>query len=95
MVAARRARTDVVEDTPAEALEILAALRARPAFLEPEEARSWPTFAALCGRTEATANGIPDAYLAALALADGAALVTADRGLARYPGLVLEHPLEG
>lgn len=30
---------------------------------------------------------IPDAYLAALAIANGARLATADRGFARYPGL--------
>ena len=37
--------------------------------------------------------GIPDAYLAALALEQGATLVTADRGFARYEGLRLLNPL--
>ena len=33
------------------------------------------------------ANLVPDAYLAALALAHGCRLATADRGFARFPGL--------
>jgi uncharacterized protein len=33
------------------------------------------------------ANLVPDAWLAALAISHGARLATADRGMARYPGL--------
>lgn len=38
-------------------------------------------------------NAIPDAYLAALALEQGATWVTTDRGFARYEGLRLLDPL--
>ena len=34
-----------------------------------------------------TGNLVPDAYLAALALAHGCRIATADRGFARFPGL--------
>jgi toxin-antitoxin system PIN domain toxin len=35
---------------------------------------------------------VPDAYLAALAIANGARLATADRGFSRYPGLAWFDP---
>jgi len=34
-----------------------------------------------------TGNLVPDSYLAALALAHGCRVATADRGFARFPGL--------
>lgn len=37
-------------------------------------------------------NLVPDAWLAALALAQGAELATRDRGFRRFPGLRLVHP---
>jgi uncharacterized protein len=40
-------------------------------------------------------NRIPDAYLAALAIANGAQLATADRGFSRYRGLTWFDPAEG
>lgn len=39
-----------------------------------------------------TGDRVPDAYLAATALAHGARLATADRGFARYPGLQFYNP---
>jgi hypothetical protein len=43
----------------------------------------------------ATADRVPDAYLAALALDLDAELVTADRGFARFQGLRWRYPLAG
>ncbi|GAA6760150.1 TA system VapC family ribonuclease toxin [Thermus oshimai] len=40
-------------------------------------------------------NDLNDAYLAALALERGAVLVSADKGFARFPGLLWLNPLEG
>lgn len=37
-------------------------------------------------------NLVPDAWLAALALSQGAELATRDRGFRRFPGLRLVHP---
>jgi uncharacterized protein len=53
----------------------------------------WDIFAGLCRAGGAQGNLIPDAYLAALASESGSELVTADRGLARFPGLRWRHPL--
>ena len=49
--------------------------------------------AEVCRRAGATADRLPDAYLAAIALDLDAELVTADRGFARYDGLRWRHPL--
>jgi len=51
-------------------------------------------FTDLCRRAGAKGNLVPDAYLVALALEQGAVLVTADRDFPRFPGLRLVHPLE-
>lgn len=45
--------------------------------------------------TNATGNHTSDAHLAALAIEWGLALVSADRDLARYPGLRWRDPLAG
>ncbi|WP_258342356.1 TA system VapC family ribonuclease toxin [Saccharopolyspora gregorii] len=63
------------------------------AKIEPGAAH-WGIFAELCRKTEAKANHIPDAYLAAIAIEHGAEWITADRGFARYPGLRWRHPLD-
>lgn len=84
------------EPTPiAEALRFIDALRQAPVSIAaaPGE-RHWSIFADLCHRTQATGNRIPDAFLAALAIEQGATWVTADRGFARFPGLRWEHPLD-
>lgn len=39
-------------------------------------------------------NAVPDAYLAALAVTNGARLATADRGFARFPGLRWYDPAD-
>lgn len=83
------------EPTPLrDILNFVNALRDRPSHVLLDESTAWPVFTRLCGASDARGNRIPDAYLAALALANGASLVTADRGLARYQGLRLEHPME-
>lgn len=53
------------------------------------------TLAAVCRSSGATADRVPDAYLAAIALDLDAELVTADRGFARFQGLRWRHPLAG
>jgi predicted nucleic acid-binding protein len=45
--------------------------------------------------TGAVGNTIPDAYLAAGCIEEGATLVTADTGFGRFPGLRWRHPLDG
>lgn len=57
--------------------------------------RHWPLFADLCRRVDATGNVIPDAYLAALAIEQGATWITNDRSFGRFPGLRWAHPLDG
>lgn len=56
--------------------------------------RHWEIFLRLVEATGAVGNGLPDAYLAALAIESGAEWATADRGFARYPGLRWRHPLD-
>ena len=75
-----------------EVIGFLDALRARPLHMDVDEAAAWPVFTRLCRDHDARGNRVPDAYLAGLALVSGAALVTADRGLARYRDVIVEHP---
>lgn len=49
--------------------------------------------ALLAGDPQATGNLVPDAWLAAVTIAHGGRLATADRGMARWPGLDLFHPV--
>ena len=46
----------------------------------------------VCRSAGATADRVPDAYLASIALDLDAELVTADRGFARFAGLRWRHP---
>jgi toxin-antitoxin system PIN domain toxin len=49
---------------------------------------TWQAFTALAkGDRDVRGNRVSDAYLASVAIANGARLATADRGFARYPGL--------
>ena len=79
----------------AEILGFCIAVRAAPAAvpLRPG-AKHWQIFAQLCQATSATANHVPDAYHAALALENGATWITNDRGYARYPNLRWRSPLD-
>jgi toxin-antitoxin system PIN domain toxin len=78
------------------ALDFVAALTGSPAasVVTPGE-RHWSVFTDLCRAVGATGNVVPDAFLAALAIEQGATWVTADRSFARFPGLRWEHPLDG
>ena len=54
---------------------------------------SWAAFARLVEQDPAVrGNLVPDAWLAALALAHGARLATADRGMRRFAGLEVVGP---
>jgi hypothetical protein len=70
-------------------------LLAAPAceLVRPREGH-WPRFTDLCRRVNAVGNIVPDAYLAALALEDGAEFITCNRDFARFPGLAWRHPLD-
>lgn len=82
-----------LEPTPTPVvLDFLDRLRSRPAHVHLDEGRAWQPFTRLCGDADVRADLVPDAWLAALALANGAAVVTADRGFARFRGLTVHHP---
>ena len=54
----------------------------------PGSSAAWRKLAELASDDSAIRGKlIPDAYLASLAIANGATLATADRGFSRYPGL--------
>jgi toxin-antitoxin system PIN domain toxin len=79
--------------TPEEALDFCQSVRAAPAaHIVAPGARHWEIFVRT---THATANLVPDAYLAALAIENGATFVSRDAGLRRFPGLRLLDPLAG
>ena len=68
-------------------LDAPAAMRVRPGE------RHWEIFHDLVSQHGLRGNEIPDAYLAALALEQGATWVTTDLRFARYQGLRLLDPL--
>jgi len=80
--------------TPAAVLSFCDALLEAPAALRvrPGE-RHWRIFHGLVEQHGLRGSDLPDAYLAALALEQGATWVTTDRGFARYEGLRLLDPL--
>lgn len=81
-------------DPPVLALDFCAEVLAAPAAeLISHRTRAWSIFDDLVRTTRATANAVPDAYLAALAIENDATFVTMDRGFARFPGLRLLDPL--
>ena len=65
-----------------------AALRLQPG------GRHWSVFRGLCADIDARGSDVPDAYLAAYALENGAQWLSADRGFARFRRLRWSHPLE-
>ena len=77
-----------------DALRFIEAVLAAPAAVVPAlSERLAGTLAEVCRRSGATADRVPDAYLAAIAMDLDADLVTADRGFARYPSLRWRHPI--
>lgn len=74
--------------TTAEVMDFCSAIRSAPAAVALRPGRKhWQIFSGLCLATGATANDVPDAYHAALAIENGATWITADRGFARFPDL--------
>lgn len=80
--------------TPAQAMDFCTALRDAPAAVPVRSGpRHWSIFDRLVSLTRARANDVSDAYLAALALEQGATWITRDQGFARFPGLRTFDPL--
>lgn len=55
--------------------------------------RHWDIFMRLCLELELGGNDVAAAYYAALAIENGAELLSADRGFKRFRGLKWRHPL--
>lgn len=78
-----------------DALAFVDVVLAAPAAVSPAASqRLIALLTGVCRSAGATADRVPDAYLAAVALDLDAELVTADRGFARYRGLRWRHPLD-
>ena len=75
------------------AIAFVRALEASPSVvpIEPGD-RQWEIFLDLCLAVGAKGNVVPDAFLAALAIEQGATFVTSDRGFLGVPGLRVEAP---
>lgn len=79
----------------ADALDYVRAVREAPAAISLEPSDRCPRlFDDVCRRSGVKGSQVSDAYLAAVAIASGSVLVTADRGFARFPGLRWRHPLD-
>lgn len=77
-----------------DALAFCAALLAAPAAVAVRPGpRHWRIFTDLVTSHRPRGNDVPDTYLAALALENGATWVSVDRGFARFAGLRLVNPL--
>lgn len=85
------------EPTPLEvALEFVEMLRASPATVRVTPGRRhWGIFTELCRQLGAKGNQVPDAFLAAIAIEQGAGWISSDRVFAGFPGLRWSHPLGG
>lgn len=80
---------------PDQALDFCEVVLAAPAALRVRPGpRHWSIFSGLCRQLGARGNLVPDAYLAALALENGATWVTTDRGFGRFDGLRWRTPLD-
>lgn len=64
-----------------------------PAAWIPQPGERHAQLLASCLQDVSSANGVPDAHLAALALEHGLVMFTADTGFARFRGLRVENPL--
>jgi len=84
---ATNARVLVRPDTTDAVIEYLDVLLEPPAQLVRAGTAHWARFTELCRHLQLRGNLVPDAHLAALALEQGAELVTFDRGFGRYPRL--------
>ena len=80
----------------ADALDFCQAMRHAPAAVPLRPGvKHWEIFSQLCQAVAATANDVPDAYHAALAVEHGATWVTNDRGYAKFPNLQWRSPFDG
>ena len=68
-------------------------LSADPVWIPPATERTARVYARLNSRTSITANLVPDAQLAALAVEHGLTVYSADSDFARFPGLSWINPL--
>lgn len=84
------------EPTPlATAVDFVEALRSSPNVVAISPgARHWDIFLDMCREIGARGNDVPDAYLAAIAVENGATWYSADRGFARFRSLRWAHPLD-
>jgi toxin-antitoxin system PIN domain toxin len=92
---ATNARVFVRPDPVDAVLAFIDALLEPPAQLVQAGTTHWARFAELCRHLQLRGNLVPDAYLAAVALEQGAELITFDRGFGRYPGLRWRCLLDG
>ncbi len=84
---ATNSRVFVRPDPTNAVLAFIDALLGPPGQLVQAGPTHWARFADLCRHLQLRGNLVPDGYLAAIALEQGAQLVTFDRGFGRYPGL--------
>jgi uncharacterized protein len=84
---ATNARVFVRPDTAEAVIGYLEVALEPPGQLLRPGATHWSRFTHLCRHLGLRGNLVPDGYLAALSLEQGAELVTFDRGFGRYPGL--------
>lgn len=81
---------------PHDVLAFCQAVREAPAALPVQPGpRHWAVFNRLVAAHRCRGNAVPDAYLAALAIEQGATWVTRDRDFARFEGLRILDPLAG
>ena len=83
-----------IPNSPDQCMEFADALFAAPSVqvVRPGP-RHWSIFRELVTTHRLRGNDIPDAYLASIALEQGATLVTLDRGFMRFEGLRTLNPL--
>lgn len=83
-----------VPSSPQECMDFAdALLRAPSAQAIRPGPRHWEIFSQLVTSHQLRGNDVPDAYLASIALEQGATFVTLDRGFARFEGLRIVDPL--
>jgi toxin-antitoxin system PIN domain toxin len=81
--------------TTAQVLDFCHAVRSAPAAVPLRPGgKHWEIFEQLCRDVSATANDVPDAYHAALAVENGATWITNDRGYAKFPNLQWRRPFD-
>ena len=82
--------------TVGEAVDSVASWLARPpVFILEAGERRWELMRSLLTASETTGAHVTHAFLAALALENGATLVTTDRDFSRFPKLKLSDPTAG